>query len=124
MKSLENCNINIQSSAKLKWDFNSKGLYTVKAGYEHLSSNKMMIDLWPWKFIPFKIGDAYTSRSSMEVRKSIRKIWIMTPACIFWCFSNERNRTSFDGVITPIFEHKASCLVNLFSCANSSPVNN
>ncbi|KAG5575624.1 hypothetical protein H5410_055758 [Solanum commersonii] len=51
LKSLENCIINIQCNDKLKWNFNSKGLYTVKAGYEHLNSNKMMIDLWPWKLV-------------------------------------------------------------------------
>ncbi|WMV08896.1 hypothetical protein MTR67_002281 [Solanum verrucosum] len=74
--------------------------------------------------MPFNIRDAYTSWSSMEVRKSIRKIWIMTPDCIFWVIWNERNRRYFDGVLTPNCKLKASCLVNLFSWANFSPVNN
>lgn len=51
LKSLENNNINIQGNDKLKWNSNNKGLYKVKAGYEHLSSNKMMFDLWPWKLV-------------------------------------------------------------------------
>lgn len=74
--------------------------------------------------MPHTVRDAYTSWSSRRFEKSIRNIWIMVPACIFWCIWTERNRRCFVGISTPVCSLKASCLVNLYSWANLLPVNN
>lgn len=66
-------------------------------------------------FMPFNISDAYTSLSSMKVRKSMWEIWIMSPTCIFCCIWNERNMRFFDGVSTPICKHKAISFLHLLS---------
>nr|XP_018624635.1 uncharacterized protein LOC104091156 [Nicotiana tomentosiformis] len=46
--------------------------------------------------MPQHVGEAYASWSLWRVEKTIKKIWVMIPAVIFWCLWNERNRRSFD----------------------------
>ncbi|WMV34800.1 hypothetical protein MTR67_028185 [Solanum verrucosum] len=44
---------------------------------------------------PLTVKDAYESWSLWKVDKAIKKIWIMIPACIFWCIWLERNKRCF-----------------------------
>lgn len=72
--------------------------------------------------MPNTIKDAYVSWCQWRVGKSIKKIWSMVPASIFWCLWNERNRRCFDGIATPVHILKAKCLMYLFSWLNQAPI--
>lgn len=72
--------------------------------------------------MPQNLRDAYLSWSLGQVDKSVKKIWIMIPAIIFWCLWNEINKRCFDGISTPNHSLKAKCLTNLFSWTKLSPV--
>lgn len=61
--------------------------------------------------------------SSWKVGKSIKKIWNMIPACIFWIVWAERNRRCFDGLSTSHRALKAKCFLLLFCLCKLSPVN-
>lgn len=51
LKHLEDCTTDDHARDKLKWSYNNNGLDTVKATYAYMSSNKMMIDILPWKLV-------------------------------------------------------------------------
>ncbi|KAG5603399.1 hypothetical protein H5410_034769 [Solanum commersonii] len=67
---------------------------------------------------PLTVKDAYESWSLWKVDKAIKKIWIMIPACIFWCIWLERNKRCFDGESTALGILKTRCTENLFSWTN------
>uniref|UniRef100_M1AR74 Nematode resistance n=1 Tax=Solanum tuberosum TaxID=4113 RepID=M1AR74_SOLTU len=73
---------------------------------------------------PLTVMDAYESWSLWKVDKAIKKIWIMIPACIFWCIWLERNKRCFDGESTALGILKTRCIENLFSWSNLYPVVN
>nr|XP_033510409.1 uncharacterized protein LOC104090014 isoform X2 [Nicotiana tomentosiformis] len=73
--------------------------------------------------MPQSTKQAFESWYFWRVGKSIRKIWKMVPAAIFWCIWKERNRRCFDGISTPLYSLKAACLVNLFSWNYLTPDN-
>ncbi|WMV29377.1 hypothetical protein MTR67_022762 [Solanum verrucosum] len=73
---------------------------------------------------PLTIKDAYESWSLWKVDKAIKKIWIMIPACIFWCIWSERNKRCFDGESIALGILKSRCIVNLFSWSNLYPAVN
>ncbi|WMV20593.1 hypothetical protein MTR67_013978 [Solanum verrucosum] len=56
---------------------------------------------------PNSMKEAYESWCSWEIEKSIRKVWEMVPAAIFWGIWNERNCRCFDEILTPT--HQAKC---------------
>ena len=64
--------------------------------------------------MPQNLRDAQMSWSLWRVDKTIKKIWLMISAAIFWCLWNERNCRCFDGISTPNHFLKAKCLLNLF----------
>ncbi|CAN4110287.1 unnamed protein product [Withania somnifera] len=72
---------------------------------------------------PATVKDAVGSWSSRKVDKSIKKIWQMVPACIFWSIWMERNNRCFDRTSTPNYSLKSKSLMNLFSWSNLSPIN-
>nr|XP_016457810.1 PREDICTED: uncharacterized protein LOC107781590 [Nicotiana tabacum] len=72
---------------------------------------------------PQGIKEAVESWSQWKVERTIKKIWQMIPASIFWCIWAERNRRCFDGISTPNSYLKAKCLRNLYSWSNLSSVN-
>jgi len=73
---------------------------------------------------PLTVKDAYESWSLWKVDKAIKKIWIMIPACIFWCIWLERNKRCFDGESTALGILKTRCTENLFSWTNLYPAVN
>ncbi|WMV12240.1 hypothetical protein MTR67_005625 [Solanum verrucosum] len=73
---------------------------------------------------PLTVKDAYESWSLWKVDKAIKKIWIMMPACIFWCIWLERNKRCFDGESTALGILKTRCTENLFSWTNLYPAVN
>lgn len=72
--------------------------------------------------MPQHVGEAYASWSLWRVEKTIKKIWVMIPAVIFWCLWNERNHKCFDGISAPTHSLKATCLLNLFCWTKLTPV--
>ncbi|XP_060217918.1 putative acyl-activating enzyme 19 isoform X2 [Lycium barbarum] len=48
---LQNSPVLTQKNDRLKWGSNKDGSYSVKEGYLLLTSNKDLIDQWPWKLI-------------------------------------------------------------------------
>lgn len=54
---------------------------------------------------------------------TLEKVGEMIPAVIFWVIWNERNCRCLDGISTPLYTLKATCLVSLFSWSFLSPVN-
>ena len=77
--------------------------------------------------MPYNMKDAYASWILWKVDKSIRKIWRMIPAAIFWSIWKERNNRCFNGISTSLCTLKAQCLVSLFSWhfyANVNSVDN
>ncbi|CAN4126288.1 unnamed protein product [Withania somnifera] len=146
--------INPQTPDCLKWHGSSKGVYSVKAGYNRLNMPRALTDHWPWKLVwktklPQRSGKkglqianrcfmchlkeeivnhlflhcpvaasiwsmylavfgiSWSTPSTLEVvveswslwkvDRSIKRIWQMIPACIFWCIWIERNNICFDG---------------------------
>ncbi|WMV54007.1 hypothetical protein MTR67_047392 [Solanum verrucosum] len=73
---------------------------------------------------PLTVKDAYESWSLWKVDKAIKKIWIMIPACIFWCIWLERNKRCFDGESTALGILKTRCTEKLFSWTNLYPAVN
>lgn len=67
-----------------------------------------------WVF-PRNIKEAYSRQILWEVDKTIKKVWRLISAVIFWCVWNERNHRCFDGISTPSQTLKVRCLINLFS---------
>ncbi|XP_019234325.1 PREDICTED: uncharacterized protein LOC109214820 [Nicotiana attenuata] len=73
--------------------------------------------------MPQSTKEAVEVWSSLKAGKSIKKIWNMIPACIFWVVWAERNRRCFDGLSTSNHALKAKCFLQLFSWCKLSPVN-
>ncbi|XP_060187660.1 uncharacterized protein LOC132616913 isoform X2 [Lycium barbarum] len=73
--------------------------------------------------MPFNIKDAYASWILWRVDKSIKRIWRMIPAVIFWNLWKERNSRCFEGISTPICSLKSRCLATLYSWHFFAPVN-
>lgn len=48
---LEDLTMNPQNPDILMWDNTSKGIYSVKAGYNKMCVSNEVIDHWPWKLI-------------------------------------------------------------------------
>ncbi|KAG5579950.1 hypothetical protein H5410_050577 [Solanum commersonii] len=64
----------------------------------------------------------FESWSCWKVYITIRRIWMMIPATIFWNIWNESNRRCFDGISTTYQSLKASCLMLLYSWVYNSPI--
>lgn len=83
----------------------------------------MFLSLFGFNWVmPQSTKEAFRNWNTWKVDITIKQIWRMIPASIFWCLWAERNMKCFDGVSTPIHSIKARCLMFLFSWHKLSPV--
>ncbi|XP_019261132.1 PREDICTED: uncharacterized protein LOC109239081 isoform X2 [Nicotiana attenuata] len=100
-----------------------KGLYKLARAGKIKDLWSMFISLFGLRWVmPHNIRDAFEPWSYWKVDSTIRKVWKMIPAAIFWSNWNERNSRCFDGVSTSPHKLKARCLMYLYSWAHLSPV--
>ncbi|KAF3642556.1 hypothetical protein FXO37_22454 [Capsicum annuum] len=60
--------------------------------------------------MPRTVRELFMCWSIWKVGKSMRRIWSMIPACIWWCLWLERNQRCFDGIATASSDLMARCL--------------
>lgn len=83
----------------------------------------MFLTLFGLKWVmPNTIREVFESWSRWKVDSTIKNIWKMIPAAIFWTIWNERNRRCFDGLSTSQSMLKARCLLYLYSWVFLSPM--
>ncbi|WMV40277.1 hypothetical protein MTR67_033662 [Solanum verrucosum] len=73
--------------------------------------------------MPFSIKDAFASWIGWRASKTLKRLWRMIQAVIFWTLWKEKNCRVFDGISIPTSTLKAISLSTLFSWHFLFPVN-
>ena len=83
----------------------------------------MFLALFGLKWVmPQNIRDVLISWGCWKVDSTIKRIWKMIPASIFWSIWKERSRRCFDGISTTYQSLKANCLMFLYAWVYLSPL--